>query len=147
MSTASREYLQLLNSYFRENKVSSLSLIINYEIVRYESNSNRYICKNSPEVHNISFIVHNQGSLTCKKLEILSEDLLDFCQRIYFSGFATSICGMRSADILEYDFLKNRIVIHNHNYSTPITISLNEKNVRDIKNIANPQGNRFCVLY
>lgn len=145
-------YLGVLDSHFKEDLTQhpSSSLVIDYEIARWNSFpdcAQRFLDKNAIEARNISFIVTVQGSLMCKKLEISSHDLLDFCQKLHYSGFATSVYGSRSAEILEYDFLKNTIVIHDSKYGKAVRIELNEKNIRDIKTIADPRGRDFCVLY
>lgn len=145
-------YLSLLDSHFKEDTVSSPRsyLIIDYEIMRWNSfpdYAQRFLTKGAVEARNISFILTAQGNLMCKKLEILSDDLLDFCQKLYYSAFATCIHGIRSAEILEYDFLKNAIVIHNPEYGKAVRVGLTEKNIHDIKTIADPRGRDFCVLY
>lgn len=150
MSEAEK-YLGLSDSHFKEDTVlSSPSLVIDYEIVRWDSfpdYAQRFVAKGNVEARNISFIVTAQGNPMCKKLEILSDDLLDFCQKLHYSAFATCIHGIRSAEILEYDFSKNAIVIHNSEYEKTVRIVLNGKNIRDIKTIADPRGRYSCVLY
>lgn len=122
-------------------------LSISYEKVHrtndcehYRQSSRRF----SRSIQNVRFIIVDKGR-SYKVLGCLSEDLIDFCNRIYLSSFLCDCFGTGTAHILGYNFLENTLVSHGVN---GFKVKLTAENVEDIKTIANPNyTGDGCLLY
>lgn len=82
----------------------------------------------------IQFVVW-KDERTYKQLIVSPEDLVDFCCKIYSSGFCKNCYGDSTASLLEYQWVTNTLVVHT---STPQHIKLTMGNVDDINRIACP---------
>ena len=106
----------------------------------YRQSSRRF----SQSIQNVRFIIVDKGK-SYKRLNCLSEDLIDFCGKIYISGFLCNCFGARSASILEYDWKRNALIFHGM-YGFEVRLTM--ENVEDIKTIANPSHRSGgCSLY
>jgi len=121
-------------------------LSISYERVSKNVDSeNIPIRRRIPQyIQNVRFIIVDKGKSSYEVLDCLSEDLIDFCNKIYLSGFLCNCFGVRSTSILEYKWRQNSLIVHGKNESR---ITLTMENVEDIKKIANPSHNNDCLLY
>jgi len=108
-----------------------------YLVINFEKR-----CKRVPEGIHISIkncnMVLVQSEYESSRIERQHEDLLDFFFKLYSTNFGMNCFGEGTGRILEYQWLKNHLIIHNSRWSSPMTIELSMENIDAIKEISKP---------
>ena len=99
--------------------------------------------ENQTHIGRVRFVVVN--GIDDRTLECLSDDLIDFCRRLYASNFTMDCYGEGTTRRLEYKWGMNELIIHDHHSESTI-VKVSMDNVDTIKTIAAHNRRDRCII-